>query len=87
MKFNIEISHTYMYKFKKKNFFVTLRIFFIFSFKIVILPIETIFSQYYFVKKKKKEETSGTNQNICQFKVSVHESFIVQIYQSIQYIL
>lgn len=86
MKFNIEISHTFMYKFKKKNFFVTLRIFFLFSFKIVILPIKTIFSQYYFVKKK-KEETSGTNQNICQFKVSVHESFIVQIYQSIQYIL
>lgn len=85
MKFNIEISHTYMYKFKKKNFFVTLRIFFLFSFKIVFLPIETIFSQYYFVKKKK--ETSGTNQNICQFKVSVHESFIVQIYQSIQYVL
>lgn len=84
MKFNIEISHTYIYKFKKKNFFVTLRIFFLFSFK--ILPIKTIFSQYYFVKKK-KEETSGTNQNICKFKVSVHESFIVQIYQSIQYIL
>lgn len=60
--------------------------FFLFSFKIVILPIKTIFSQYYFVKKK-EEETSGTNQNICQFKVSVHESFIVQIYQSIQYIL
>lgn len=85
MKFNIEISHTYMYKFKKKNFFVTLR-YFSFFFQNCYFTYWNYFFTVLLCKKKKKE-TSGTNQNICQFKVSVHESFIVQIYQSIQYIL
>lgn len=86
MKFNIEISHTFMYKFKKKNFFVRLRLFFSFFFQNCYFTYWNYFFTVLLCKKKKKE-TSGTNQNICQFKVSVHESFIVQIYQSIQYIL